>query len=392
MPEGRLAMPKISICSSTYNHEKYVEEAINSVLRQSLQDFELILTDDCSTDDNVEKIKTFDDPRIRLFCHETNRGNMVASANCYKYSSGQYIAWLTTDDAYEPNMLAVLSTYLDNNPHVLGVFAQAIYVDEDGKPLDYTFGSDGIGQDRYTHLRNLFKVNNYFCCPTAMIRRSTFDMLGYFPLHLRQIHDMAYWILALFHGELAILPDKVLRFRMRANNANAGSDTPENRRRVNFEVYKNLRLYAQYIDNVDLLCKVFPEVKHHPWPLEQRLVRFHLAHVALAQPTAIHRLFGLDLLYQLMENADEAEYLRQVCRFDYPDLFALEGQKPLFADYGELSQTEAQHIDKINLLTQMLSDSQAHRQILEDRQKELLASASWKMTSLLRRVGSALKG
>src|SRR5207302_658391 len=108
------------------------------------------------------------------------------------------------------------------------------------------------------------------------------------------------------------------KFRLRDNNANAGSDTPENRRRVNFEVYKNLQLYADHIRDIDLLCRIFPEVKEHPWPLEERLVPFHLAQIAIAEPSSVHRLFGLDLLYQLMSDRSMADYLRQRCKFDYP--------------------------------------------------------------------------
>src|SRR5262249_38367822 len=150
---------------------------------------ELIITDDFSTDKTVEKIQQFDDPRITLFRHETNRGNMVASENCFEHSRGQYIAWLTTDDVYEPHMLETLSNHLDKNPDLLGVFGQPTFIDEDGHPIDYTYPTGGEVFNRFQHLNHLFKEKNYFCCPAAMIRRSTFDRLGYYPRFLRQIHD-----------------------------------------------------------------------------------------------------------------------------------------------------------------------------------------------------------
>ncbi len=383
-------MPKISICSSSYNHEKYVIESIESVLAQTVPDFELIITDDFSTDRNVEKIRQVKDPRITLICHEKNRGNMVASDTCYQRTSGQYITWLTTDDVWEPHMLEVLSGYLDDHPEVLGVFGQPSFIDDDGRFLDHEYGAEGLGLNRFQHLRNLFGLNNYFCCPTAMIRRSAFDKVGYFQRQLRQIHDLAHWILLLFEGELAIIPDKVLRFRLRANNANAGSDTPENWRRINFEVHSTLHEYAKRIVSAELLLKIFPEVKAHPWPLEDKLVHFHLAQVALSQSSAVHRLFGLELLYQLMSKREMADYLLARCSFDYPDLFELEAQKAVFADYSELGKSEADLQQEIKLLQQMLADGRAHRQQLEDAHQQVVNSASWKMLSVLRRARSVL--
>jgi glycosyltransferase involved in cell wall biosynthesis len=413
-------MPKISVCSSTYNHEKYVVDAIQSVLNQTCQDFELIITDDASTDGNVAKIRTIKDPRIMLFCHDSNRGNMVASQTCFDHSSGQYLVYLTTDDIFEPDMFEVLSQYLDQHPDALGVFGQATFIDEDGKSFDHTYPENdgGVGLDRFQQLNNLFWIVNYFCCPAAMIRRSSFEKVGYFLPYLRQTHDLAHWIRLLFQGDLPILSNRLLKFRIRANDANAGSLTPETWRRIDFEVFENLQVYVDNIRDTALLCKIFPKAKEHPWPLEDELIPFHIAHIALSRQSAVHRLFGLRLLYRLMSDRNTADYLRTKCKFDYPDMFRLQGEKPLFADYRELGKDEAQLRKKIDslrqqlvnsctenyefaereiqlcneieLLRQELKDSRAHCEQLETAYQALLNSASWKATSFLRQVKSVL--
>jgi len=363
--------PRISICSSTYNHEKYVVEAIDSVLLQTCQDFELIITDDGSTDGNVMKIRQYKDPRITLFCHETNRGNMVASEKCYQHSRGDYLVWLTTDDVWEPTMLEVLAHHLDQHPELLGVFAQPSFIDDDGLPIPYQPDHSFCALTRFEHLNNLFRVVNPFCCPTAMIRRSTFDQIGYFPRHLRQIHDMAHWVTMLFDGDLKILPDQVLKFRIRAGNANAGSDTPENRRRINLEVLNNLQQYANRITNMELLSAIFPQVRQHKWPLEDKLVRFHLAHIALSLNSSVHRLFGLNILFELMANKESAEYLRQQCNFDYPDLYRLQGELPLFLydiDGGGKPRSEIEAL-------QILEDTKKVSRDFEIYYKQLLSSS-----------------
>jgi glycosyltransferase involved in cell wall biosynthesis len=274
--------------------------------------------------------------------HSSNRGNMVASRNCFDHSSGDYLAFLTTDDVWEPDMLKILTGYLDEHPLALGVFAQPMFIDEEGTILDHphTRTGGGVGLTRYQQLKNIFWLINYFCCPTAMIRRSTFEKHGYFAPYLRQIHDMAYWTRLLFEGELAILPDQLLRFRIRSNFENAGSQTPENWRRTHFEVLQNLRVFVEKIRDIDLLTKIFPEAKNHPWPLENRLVKFHLAQIALNTGMVVNRLFGLQLLYELLSDEAMADYIRKVCNFDFTDMFRLQGEAPIFAsdrEYGDES-------------------------------------------------------
>ncbi len=155
-------MPKVSIVSPTYNHEKYVGEAIQSVLNQTYQDFELIMADDASTDQNVKEILKFQDPRILLLHNERNEGITAASARCWQHSKGEYIIGFATDDVYEPNLLETLVNYLDHNPQTVGVFGLASYINDDSKLMNDGWTDVGVGQDRFTHLRQLFKLQHPF--------------------------------------------------------------------------------------------------------------------------------------------------------------------------------------------------------------------------------------
>ncbi|HSE39385.1 MAG TPA: glycosyltransferase family 2 protein, partial [Acidobacteriota bacterium] len=93
-------MPTVSVIIPSYNHERFVQECIQSVLNQTFQDFEIIITDDASIDRTVEIIEQFDDPRIKLFKHSINQGVSIAANNCIKHAKGKYIAWLSSDDAW----------------------------------------------------------------------------------------------------------------------------------------------------------------------------------------------------------------------------------------------------------------------------------------------------
>jgi glycosyltransferase involved in cell wall biosynthesis len=327
-------MPKISILSPTYNHEKYISQAIKSVLNQTVQDFELIIADDASSDSTVEKILEFDDKRLTLLLNEKNQGTVETSRHCWQQSTGQYITMLATDDIYEPDMLETLSNFLDANPEALAVFGSAHYIDEDGTLLPDGWTNIGVGKDRFMHLQQLFKLQHPFCSIAGMFRRTTLENFGYFPSYLRQTNDMAHHIKMLFHGPMPIIPNKVLRYRWRADNANVSSRTPENDARLDFELFAILDLYREHIDSIELLRTVFPEVEQHPWPLEESLISFHIAQIAISFGYPSHKLYGLHLLYQLLRDETIASHLRERCNFTYTDFFILAGKQPVIMDFG----------------------------------------------------------
>lgn len=95
----------ISIIVPVYNVEKYIEETIKSVLSQTFSDYELILVNDCSKDGSVEKIKAFLDPRIRLVEQPENMGAYAARNRGLEEAKGEYIAFLDSDDIWEPEKL-----------------------------------------------------------------------------------------------------------------------------------------------------------------------------------------------------------------------------------------------------------------------------------------------
>lgn len=95
----------ISIITASYNYSQYIEETIKSVLAQTYCNWELIIVDDCSSDNSVEVIKQFDDPRIKLVCHDTNKGLKEAIKTGLSHSTGEWVAFLESDDIFEPKNL-----------------------------------------------------------------------------------------------------------------------------------------------------------------------------------------------------------------------------------------------------------------------------------------------
>lgn len=105
-------MPEISIITPCYNSSKYISETIDSVLHQTFQDWEWIITDDKSQDNSVEIIQKYNDPRIKLIISEENGGAGHARNQSLKVANGRFITFLDADDFWEPNFLEEMVTFM----------------------------------------------------------------------------------------------------------------------------------------------------------------------------------------------------------------------------------------------------------------------------------------
>ena len=110
--------PKVSLIIATYNRADLLPRAVNSVLSQTCDDYEIIIVDDCSPDNTPEIVREFSDPRIRAIRHQTNRGAAAARNTGIAQARGEYIAFLDDDDECTPNRLADQVSVLDSNPDV----------------------------------------------------------------------------------------------------------------------------------------------------------------------------------------------------------------------------------------------------------------------------------
>jgi glycosyltransferase involved in cell wall biosynthesis len=90
--------PLVSVLMTSFNREKYISEAINSVLCQTFTDFELIILDDCSTDNTLEIVNSFDDLRIRVYQNDTNLGQFPNRNKAASLATGKYLKYVDSDD------------------------------------------------------------------------------------------------------------------------------------------------------------------------------------------------------------------------------------------------------------------------------------------------------
>ncbi len=178
-------MPTISIVLPTYNGEKYIRESIDSILGQTLGEWELIIVDDCSTDRTLEIASEYADrdARIQVIHNEVNR-KLPESLNIgFEHTKGKYLTWTSDDNMYLPEALAVMSERLERLD-VPMVCADEYVIDEEGE-----IRTDIVRQynDEELCLHNM--VGACF-----LYRREVLDSVGEYDTELFGAEDYDYWL------------------------------------------------------------------------------------------------------------------------------------------------------------------------------------------------------
>lgn len=313
-------IPRVSVRIPSYNHEKYVAECLQSVLNQTFQDFEIIITDDGSTDRTVEIIHSFNDPRIKLDVFPENRGCAVAVANCCRMARGAYIANLCSDDVWEKNKLEKQVNYLDTHPEIAAVFTRVTIIDDDSQVdlnTNYNTLFEVENRSKEQWLRRFLLKGNCLCIPSVMIRRNVYESLNYQDQRMASLPDFDLWVRFSLQYQLHILDEHLTRFRLRANNANAGAQRMGNTIRGYFEYKQILDNYRQ-ITQVDQLIAIFPECAKYGKPTEETIPYF-LARIAMDCQEEFKQLWGLETLYSFMELPAHVNKLKESFDFTYKD-------------------------------------------------------------------------
>lgn len=129
----------ISVIMPAYNCEKYIADAIKTVLSQTYSNFELIIVNDCSVDGTEMIIRQFSDQRIRYFRNDKNLGVSATRNKGVKEAYGTIVALLDADDLWEPNKLEKQLHFMQANPQADFVFTASAFIDQNGKNYDYIF-------------------------------------------------------------------------------------------------------------------------------------------------------------------------------------------------------------------------------------------------------------
>ena len=173
-------MPKISVFIQAYNLEQYIGECIQSVLDQKGDlDIEIIIVDDCSTDNTLSNIRKFFDTRIRVIVNNSNKGCIETANIGYSAAKGDYCARLDGDDRYRPDFLNSVIPILENNPNVGVVYGDIAMVDSAGR-ISSPLGCIGNQRGNRSQVGNELiplLLKNYLPAPTTIGRTKIWQSL-----------------------------------------------------------------------------------------------------------------------------------------------------------------------------------------------------------------------
>jgi len=129
--------PLLSIGMPVYNGEKYVGQALDSLLTQNFKDFELIISDNASTDNTAEICKRYleRDNRIKYYRNEVNIGALVNFNNLVNYATAPYFMWASHDDMWEPSYISKLINIMESDKSIVLGFSDFDNIDEDDKQI-----------------------------------------------------------------------------------------------------------------------------------------------------------------------------------------------------------------------------------------------------------------
>jgi glycosyltransferase involved in cell wall biosynthesis len=254
MVSHQSTVPKISVVMPVYNGERYLREAVESVLDQSFSDFEFVIINDASTDKTGEMLSEFarQDERIVILQNEENLGLTGSLNKGIDRARGEYIARQDADDISLPERFKKQVALLDSNPEVVLVSCNIEKINAEGNPLGIMKRSCS---DNLVAWYLLF-YNRLAGHSQVMFRRKTFNMLGGYSKKYPYCEDYELWCRMTGVGTVTILPEVLLQQRFHATSVSVMKQAEQkqdvlNLARWNIKQLSNLDLSLAEIEDLN---------------------------------------------------------------------------------------------------------------------------------------------
>ncbi len=193
-PKGPGEAPRVTLGIATFNRETYLAEAINSALEQDYEDFEVLVVDDGSTNPKIADVLAgFEDPRLRVVRHPSNRGIAAAYNTMISAGRGELIAMLGDDDICLPGRLSREVAIFDAHPDTGVVHGDAVVIDSQGAVTGRWDSRDFTPAALMTAF---FRSHNHLVDPTRMVHRRVYEAVGGYDGSYKIAQDMHFWLRA----------------------------------------------------------------------------------------------------------------------------------------------------------------------------------------------------
>jgi glycosyltransferase involved in cell wall biosynthesis len=207
--------PVITVFMAVYNGSRYLRQAIDSILSQTFSAFELLIIDDGSTDNSVDIVHSYADPRIRLLHNDGNKGLVFTRNRGALEADGEFLAILDCDDIAFPNRLEIQYNFFRENPEVALCSGRALYLDRNGRPIGQSpvFSGD----------KNLLLLfGNILVNSAVMIKTEVIKAVGSYNAHApAEDYDLALRIAE--NHPIATIENILVKYRIHDNNTSMSS-------------------------------------------------------------------------------------------------------------------------------------------------------------------------
>ena len=250
----------VSVCINAYNAEKYILKTINSVINQSYKKLQIIVIDDCSTDDTYNIVKSIKDDRIELYKTQTNGHMSYACNEAFKYVKGDYVAHLDADDLWVSNKIEKQVEFLEEHQEYGACFTHSEIIDEEDNLADESFDDirDMYALDNRPHhelYRFFFDNSNKLSHCSALIRSDVVKKVGQYDVSILFLQDFDFWMRLITLCNIYIMPERLILYRCGGNSSDMTQEkwTAYNNEFVRI-IYKSINLCPD-----DLFLKAFAD-------------------------------------------------------------------------------------------------------------------------------------
>ena len=194
----------VSVIMPSYNTAAYIEETVQSVLNQTYKNWELIIVDDCSTDETDDILSKFTDERIRIYKNEKNSGAAVSRNRALREARGRWIAFLDSDDLWSPNKLEKQIAFMETNGYRFS-YTNYEEIDSEGKKT-------GV---RVTGPKKITKTGMFnYCWPGCLTVMYDAERIGLIQIaDIKKNNDYAMWLKICKKAECYLLDECLAQYR-----------------------------------------------------------------------------------------------------------------------------------------------------------------------------------
>lgn len=229
-------MAAISVLLPVYNCDKYLKQAIDSILNQTWQDFELIIVNDGSTDNSLTILNSYQDSRIKIVSYKDNQGVAHARNIGIGECTAEYIALMDADDIACPERLEKEYRFLKQHNDLDGVYALCQLIDRDGNLIQQQCPT---AYHNYKYVRAVAILENPISNPTAMFRKKIVDEHHITYDETKKIgSDYKFWCNYLRYGKIVGINEVLCHYRIRNHSLYNNAELPQR-----IESERNIRLY-----------------------------------------------------------------------------------------------------------------------------------------------------